>query len=102
MQLGVFAREFARLTVAETLGAVANAGLSAAQFNLSVLGLPTVPEAVPAADIAAAARPSPGPACGWPRSREPSTPRTRILPSASPASPGFLSFAGLRGRSAFP
>jgi len=53
MQLGIFAREFARPTVAQTLQAVADCGISAVQFNLSVLGLPTVPDTVPAEAVAA-------------------------------------------------
>ncbi|PZR88960.1 MAG: sugar phosphate isomerase/epimerase [Candidatus Nephthysia bennettiae] len=53
MQLGIFAKTFARPSVEETLEAVAGAGLPAAQFNLSVLGLPTLPHAVPAEAIAA-------------------------------------------------
>lgn len=53
MQLGIFAKEFPRPTVGQTLRAVADAGLPAVQFNLSVLGLPTVPEAVPAEAVAA-------------------------------------------------
>jgi sugar phosphate isomerase/epimerase len=60
MQLGIFAKTFPRPTVEQTLEAVAAAGLSCVQFNLSVLGLPTVPDAVPdeaiAATRAAAAR----------------------------------------------
>jgi sugar phosphate isomerase/epimerase len=53
MQLGIFAKEFPRPTVAQTLQAVADAGIPAVQFNLSVLGLPTVPDTVPAKDVAA-------------------------------------------------
>ncbi len=53
MQLGIFAKTFARSTVEQTLQAVADAGIAAVQFNLSVLGLPTVPDTVPAEAIAA-------------------------------------------------
>jgi sugar phosphate isomerase/epimerase len=53
MQLGIFAKTFVRPSVEETLQAVASAGIRAAQFNLSVLGLPTLPDAVPAEAIAA-------------------------------------------------
>jgi sugar phosphate isomerase/epimerase len=53
MQLGIFAKVFIRPTVEQTLQAVAGAGLTSVQFNLSVLGLPTVPDAVPADAIAA-------------------------------------------------
>ena len=45
MQLGIFAKTFTRPTVEQTLQAVADAGIGAVQFNLSVLGLPTVPDA---------------------------------------------------------
>ena len=53
MRLGIFAKTFSRPSVEQTLQAVADAGLSAVQFNLSVLGLPTVPAAVPAEAITA-------------------------------------------------
>ncbi len=53
MQLGIFAKTFPRPTAGQTLQAVADAGLAAVQFNLSVLGLPTVPDTVPAEVIAA-------------------------------------------------
>jgi len=47
MRLGVFAKVFSRPTVEECLGAVRATGLDAVQFNLSVVGLDTVPETVP-------------------------------------------------------
>ena len=48
MQLGIFAKTFERPDVASCLQAVADAGIRAAQFNLSVAGLPTIPhEPVP-------------------------------------------------------
>jgi sugar phosphate isomerase/epimerase len=48
MQLGIFAKTFDRPDVARCLQAVADAGIPAAQFNLSVAGLPTIPrELVP-------------------------------------------------------
>jgi len=53
MRLGIFAKELLRPTVAGTLHAVVDAGLSAVQFNFSVLGLPTVPDSVPAAALTA-------------------------------------------------
>jgi sugar phosphate isomerase/epimerase len=53
MQLGIFAKVFSRPTVSQTLEAVADVGIRAVQFNLSVLGLPTVPDAVPAEAVAA-------------------------------------------------
>jgi sugar phosphate isomerase/epimerase len=43
MQLGIFAKTFDRPDVASCLQAVADAGISATQFNLSVAGLPTIP-----------------------------------------------------------
>jgi sugar phosphate isomerase/epimerase len=53
MRLGIFAKTFSRPSAEQTLQAAASAGLSAVQFNLSVLGLPTVPDAVPPEAIAA-------------------------------------------------
>jgi sugar phosphate isomerase/epimerase len=53
MRLGIFAKTFPRPTVQQTLQAAADAGLTAVQFNLSVLGLPTIPDTVPAEAIAA-------------------------------------------------
>jgi sugar phosphate isomerase/epimerase len=48
MQLGIFAKTFDRPDVASCLQAVAEAGIPATQFNLSVAGLPTIPsEPVP-------------------------------------------------------
>jgi sugar phosphate isomerase/epimerase len=44
MQLGIFAKTFDRPDVASCLQAVADAGIVATQFNLSVAGLPTVPD----------------------------------------------------------
>jgi sugar phosphate isomerase/epimerase len=45
MQLGIFAKTFDRAGVDSCLQAVADAGIPATQFNLSVLGLPTIPDA---------------------------------------------------------
>ena len=45
MQLGIFAKTFDRPDVASCLHAVADAGIPATQFNLSVAGLPTIPDA---------------------------------------------------------
>jgi len=47
MKLGVFAKTFARRTVEEAFEAVAAHGLTAVQFNFTVCGLPTLPEAIP-------------------------------------------------------
>jgi sugar phosphate isomerase/epimerase len=46
MQLGIFAKTYNRRTVEQTLQAVRNDGLSAVQFNMSVLGLPTIPDPI--------------------------------------------------------
>jgi sugar phosphate isomerase/epimerase len=52
MELGIFAKTFDRAGVAACLQAVADAGIPATQFNLSVVGLPTIPDtAVPEAMI---------------------------------------------------
>jgi sugar phosphate isomerase/epimerase len=53
MRLGIFAKTFPRPTVEQTLQAAADAGVGTVQFNLSVLGLPAVPDTVPAEAIAA-------------------------------------------------
>ena len=45
MRLGIFAKTYDRPDVASCLQAVADAGIPAAQFNLSVAGLPTIPDA---------------------------------------------------------
>jgi sugar phosphate isomerase/epimerase len=44
MRLAIFAKTFSRPTVEQCLGAVREQGLDAVQFNLSVLGMDTVPE----------------------------------------------------------
>ena len=44
MQLGIFAKTFDRPNVASCLQAVADAGIPATQFNLSVASLPTIPD----------------------------------------------------------
>lgn len=49
MQIGIFAKTFARQTLGATLDAVAAHGIRAVQFNLSCAGLPTLPEALDAA-----------------------------------------------------
>jgi sugar phosphate isomerase/epimerase len=43
MDLGIFARTFPRATAAEVAEAVARAGFGITQFNLSSIGLPTIP-----------------------------------------------------------
>lgn len=48
MELGIFARTYARPTLEAVLDAVRADGLDWVQFNLACAGLPTVPEAVPA------------------------------------------------------
>jgi len=45
MKLGIFAKTFDRAGVDSCLQAVADAGIPATQFNLSVVGLPTIPDA---------------------------------------------------------
>ena len=45
MRLGIFAKTYDRPDVASCLQAVADAGIPATQFNLSVAGLPTIPDA---------------------------------------------------------
>ena len=45
MELGIFAKTFARPTLEGALDAVASHGLTIVQFNLSCVGLPTLPDA---------------------------------------------------------
>ena len=56
MQLGIFAKTFDRPNVASCLQAVADAGIPATQFNLSVAGLPTLPDAPVPNDVVDAIR----------------------------------------------
>lgn len=44
MQLGIFAKTFARPTLEANLDAVRNAGFSCVQYNLTCAGLPTLPD----------------------------------------------------------
>lgn len=46
MEIGIFAKTFVRPTLGETLDAVAEHGVRTVQFNLSCVGLPTLPDAV--------------------------------------------------------
>ncbi len=47
MELGIFARTYARPTLEAVLDAVRAQGLAQVQFNLAGVGLPTVPETLP-------------------------------------------------------
>lgn len=49
MQLGIFARTFARPTLAETLDAVSAHDFDCVQFNMACAGLPPMPERIDAA-----------------------------------------------------
>jgi sugar phosphate isomerase/epimerase len=49
MQLGIFAKTFARTNVEDTFAAVQGLGLDCVQFNFSCAGLPTLPESIDAA-----------------------------------------------------
>ena len=44
MHLGIFAKTFVRPTLEETLDAVVDHGLTHVQFNMSCVGLPTLPD----------------------------------------------------------
>lgn len=46
MKIGIFAKTFARSTLEETMDAVAKHGLHCVQFNLAVVGLPTLPDQI--------------------------------------------------------
>ena len=48
MQIGIFAKTFARSSLGETLDAVKAHGIVCVQFNMSCAGLPTMPEEIPA------------------------------------------------------
>jgi sugar phosphate isomerase/epimerase len=48
MRLGIFAKTFARPSVEDTFDAVRAHGLDATQFNVSVTGLASMPDAIPA------------------------------------------------------
>jgi len=52
MELGILAKTFVRPTLPEVLDAVAAHGLRSVQFNLSSVGLPTLPEHLEAAVVA--------------------------------------------------
>jgi sugar phosphate isomerase/epimerase len=52
MKIAIFAKTFARPTLAATLDAVREHGLDSVQFNLSSAGLPTLPDAISAEDVA--------------------------------------------------
>ncbi len=54
-QLGIFAKTFSRPTLSESLDAVASHGLQSVQFNMSCVGLPTLPENI-APDVLAEIR----------------------------------------------
>jgi sugar phosphate isomerase/epimerase len=56
MRLAIFAKTFGRATVDECLAAVREAGLDAVQFNLSILGIDTVPQHAPDDQLLAGAR----------------------------------------------
>ena len=60
MQLGIFAKIFDRPNVSSCLQAVA--GIPATQFNLSVAGLPTIPDEPVPDDVVDAIRASANPA----------------------------------------
>ena len=78
MQLGIFAKTFDRPDVDACLQAVADAGIPATQFNLSVVGLPTIPDD-PGAGSGRSSRSGPRPTGAGspsPPSPAPSTPPT--------------------------
>src|SRR3954471_4164710 len=47
MKLGIFAKTYQRASLEETLDAVLADGLQLIQFNMSAVGLPTLPEQLP-------------------------------------------------------
>ena len=73
MQIGIFAKTFARPTLGETLDAVVTRGLFSVQFNLACAGLPTLPDTLDAATAAAVHHSSQRAGSPWPQSQAPST-----------------------------
>ncbi len=55
MQIGVFAKTFPGRTAQEALAASRAAGFATVQFNMACLGLPAMPDAVSAEDVASVA-----------------------------------------------
>src|SRR5262245_29359752 len=55
MEIGIFAKTFARPSLAATLDAVLASGLGIVQFNIACAGLPSMPDVIPPA-LAAAIR----------------------------------------------
>jgi sugar phosphate isomerase/epimerase len=53
MRLGIFAKTFGRLSMPETLDAVADAGFTTMQFNMSLTGGSSMPDEIPAGEAAA-------------------------------------------------
>jgi sugar phosphate isomerase/epimerase len=51
MEVGIFAKTFEAAGIEENMAAVAAAGITAVQYNLSIAGIPTVPEKVDAETI---------------------------------------------------
>ncbi|MFE4835893.1 sugar phosphate isomerase/epimerase family protein [Arthrobacter sp. NPDC056691] len=51
MEIGIFAKTFEAAGIEENMAAVAAAGITAVQYNLSIAGVPTVPEQVGADTI---------------------------------------------------
>ncbi|MGN7150792.1 sugar phosphate isomerase/epimerase family protein [Arthrobacter sp. SAFR-179] len=51
MEVGIFAKTFEAAGIEENMAAVAAAGITAVQYNLSIAGIPTVPEKVDADTI---------------------------------------------------
>jgi sugar phosphate isomerase/epimerase len=49
MEIGIFAKTFARPTLAATLDAVLASGLRVVQFNMACAGLPSMPDIIPSA-----------------------------------------------------
>jgi len=47
MEIGIFAKTFARPSLADTLDAVLASGLRVVQFNMACAGLPSMPDAIP-------------------------------------------------------
>ncbi|MFF2300095.1 sugar phosphate isomerase/epimerase family protein [Arthrobacter sp. NPDC058127] len=51
MEIGIFAKTFEAAGIEDNMAAVAAAGINAVQYNLSIAGLPTIPEKVDADTI---------------------------------------------------
>ena len=82
MRLGIFAKTFARSSPEGVFDALASHDLRETQFNMSVAGLPSMPDEIDPALADRVRRPPPSSTSRWPPSQAPSTWPTRTRRSA--------------------